>query len=57
MSFLKRFTYLFTGYEYTVAVFQIDRKRASDPPITGDGEPLCGCWDLNSGPLEERAVL
>jgi hypothetical protein len=20
-------------------------------------EPPCGCWDLNSGPLEEQSVL
>jgi hypothetical protein len=29
---------------------------ASDP-ITDDCEPPCGCWDLNSGPLEEQSVL
>jgi hypothetical protein len=27
-------------------------KRASDPTVNGC-EPLCGCWELNSGPLEE----
>jgi hypothetical protein len=32
------------------------QKRASDP--TTDGcEPLCGCWELSSGPLEEQSVL
>ena len=25
--------------------------------ITGGCEPPCGCWDLNSGPLEEQSVL
>jgi hypothetical protein len=25
--------------------------------ITGDYEPPCGCWDLNSGPLDEQSVL
>jgi len=31
------------------------QKRASDP--TTDGcEPPCGCWELNSGPLEEQPV-
>jgi hypothetical protein len=30
--------------------------RVSDL-ITDGCEPLCGCWDLNSGPLEEQSVL
>jgi hypothetical protein len=25
--------------------------------ITDGGESPCGCWDLNSGPLEEQSVL
>ena len=32
------------------------QKRAPDP-ITDGCEPPCGCWELNSGPLEEQAVL
>ena len=32
------------------------QKRASDP-ITDGCEPPCGRWELNSGPLEEQAVL
>jgi hypothetical protein len=32
------------------------QKRASDL-ITDGCEPPCGCWDLNSGPSEEPAVL
>ena len=32
------------------------QKRASDPIIDGCEPPL-GCWGLNSGPLEEQAVL
>ena len=32
------------------------QKRASDP-ITDGCEPPCGCWELNSGPLEERLLL
>jgi hypothetical protein len=31
-------------------------KRVSDL-IMGGCEPPCGCWDLNSGPLEEQSVL
>jgi hypothetical protein len=34
----------------------IRQKRASDS--TTDGwEPSCGCWELNSGPLEEQPLL
>jgi hypothetical protein len=32
------------------------QKRASDP-ITDGYEPPCGCWELNSGPLEEQQSL
>ncbi|XP_049984502.1 cytochrome b-c1 complex subunit 7-like [Alexandromys fortis] len=32
------------------------QKRAPDL-ITNGCEPPCGCWELNSGPLEEQAVL
>jgi hypothetical protein len=32
------------------------QKRASDPIIDGS-EPPCGCWELNSGPLEKQSVL
>ena len=32
------------------------QKRASDP-VTDGCEPPCGCWELNSSPLEEQSVL
>ena len=32
------------------------QKRAPDP-ITDGCEPICGCWELNSGPMEEQAML
>ena len=32
------------------------QKRAPDL-ITDGCEPPCGCWELNSGPLEEQSVL
>jgi len=35
---------------------QTHQKRASDP-ITDGCEPPCGCWELNSGPLEEQSML
>ena len=31
------------------------QKRASDPILDGYKLP-CGCWELNSGPLEEQPV-
>jgi hypothetical protein len=35
---------------------QTHQKRAADP-ITDGCEPPCGCWELNSGPLEEQLAL
>jgi hypothetical protein len=35
---------------------QTHQKKISDP-ITDGCEPPCGCWELNSGPLEEQSVL
>jgi hypothetical protein len=35
---------------------QTHQKRVPDP-ITDGYDPPCGCWDLNSGPLEEQSVL
>jgi hypothetical protein len=40
----------------TVAVLRQHQKRVSDL-IMDCCEPPCGCWDLNSGPLEEQSVL
>jgi hypothetical protein len=41
---------------YTCSCLQTHQKRASDF-ITDGCEPPCGCWDLNSGPLEDQSVL
>jgi len=35
---------------------QTHKKRASDP-ITDGCEPPCGCWELNSVPVEEQSLL
>jgi hypothetical protein len=35
---------------------QILQKRVSNL-VTDGCEPPCGCWDLNSGPLEKQSVL
>jgi len=49
---------LFIYYVYSVlsACIPAGQKRASDP-ITDGCELPCGCWELNSGPLEEQTVL
>ena len=39
-----------------MSTLQTHQKRTSDP-ITDGCEPPCGCWELNSGPLEEQSVL
>ena len=48
--------YLFIICVYTVAVFKYSR-RGHQIFVTDGCEPPCGCWDLNSGPLEEQSVL
>ena len=55
ISFLN---YLFTYYVYNIlsVCMPIGQKRAPDL-ITDGCEPPCGCWELNSGPLEEQAML
>ena len=35
---------------------RVCQKRAPDH-ITDGHEPPCGCWELNSGPLDEQSVL
>jgi hypothetical protein len=42
---------------YTVAVFRCTRRGRKSDLIMGGCEPPCGCWKLNSGPLEEQSVL
>ena len=54
LFFKKKFIYLFNECKHTVTL-QTHQKRASDP-ITNGCEPPCGCWELNSGPLEEQPV-
>ena len=46
-SFIVLKNYLFYLYEDTVAVFRHTRRD----PIADGCEPPCGCWELNSGPL------
>ena len=51
--FLK--VYLFIICKYTVAVFRHPRRQHQISLRMV--EPLCGCWDLNSGPLVEQSTL
>jgi hypothetical protein len=40
----------------TTCMYSCRQKRAPDY-ITDGREPPCGCWELNSGPLEELTVF
>jgi hypothetical protein len=49
--------YLFIMYMSILSLSSdTHQKRASDP-VTDGCEPPCGCWELDSGPLEEQSVL
>jgi len=48
--------FIYFMYMTTLSLLQTHQKRASDS-ITDGCEPPCGCWELNSGPLEEQSVL
>jgi hypothetical protein len=54
--------FFFFNYVFILCIWvhcsclQMHQKRASDP-MTDGCEPLCGCWEWNSGPLEEQPVL
>jgi hypothetical protein len=52
LFFKDLFMYM-SGLPACTASFQ---KRASDPIIDGCEAP-CGCWELNSGPLEKLSVV
>jgi hypothetical protein len=53
--FFKIYLFISCSWEHC-CYLQIHQKRASDL-ITDGCEPPCGCWELNSGPLEEQSVL
>ena len=49
---------LFIYYIYSVLLACILAGQKREPDLITDGcEPPCGCWKLNSGPLEEQSVL
>jgi hypothetical protein len=51
IQFFKKIIYFI--YVSTLLRLQTHQKRASDP-IIDDYQPPCGCWELNSGYLEEQ---
>jgi hypothetical protein len=48
--------YVYT-HTHTVDVYRHTRRGRTSALITNGCEPPCGCWDLNSGSLEEQSVL
>ena len=38
-------------------LLSLDTPEEGSDPITNGYESPCGCWDLNSEPLEEQPVL
>jgi hypothetical protein len=53
--FKKRFIYLLC-IQCSACMYPAGQKRATD--LIADGcEPLCGFWELNSGPPEQQTVL
>ena len=43
--------------QYSVCVCMPAGQKRAPHPITDDCEPPYSCWGLNSGPLEEQAML
>jgi hypothetical protein len=55
--FIYLFIYLFINNVSTLLLFLDTHQKRELDPIIGDCEPPCGCWELNSEPLEEQSVL
>jgi hypothetical protein len=56
MAFFFFLRFLYYVYGILPTSMPAGQKRAPDL-IIDDYKPPCGCWDLNSGSLEEQAVL
>ena len=52
VTFFKDYLYV---YSVLFACMPAGQKRA--PYLIADCEPPCSCWELNSGPLAEQAML
>jgi hypothetical protein len=55
-TFKKMYVYILYVYSVLPVCLPACQKRAPDLIIDGN-EPPYGCWELNSGPLEEQTVL
>jgi len=53
---LVKFLFFLKNYLSLLTCMPAGQKRAPDL-ITDGCEPPRGCWDLNSGPLEEQSML
>jgi hypothetical protein len=54
----KIFSKRFINYVYSGLPVYMPAGQKRTPDLIIDGcEPPCGCWELNSGPLEEQPVL
>jgi hypothetical protein len=51
------FIYLFIYYMCVHCSYLQTHQKGALDPITDSCEPPCGCWELNSEPLEEQSVL
>jgi hypothetical protein len=51
-----KFFFFLTNIFLFISCMWVHQKRALDP-ITDGCEPPCGCWGLNSGPLEQSVLL
>jgi hypothetical protein len=47
---------IYVSHVYLVSSEAREDVRSSKTTVT-DGEPPCGCWESNLGPLEEQSVL
>ena len=51
------FKYLFYYVYSILSVCMPEGQKRAPDPITDGCEPPSGCWELNSGSLEEQAML
>jgi hypothetical protein len=56
-SFLTFFLNLLISYMSTLYCHCLQTHQRTSDPITDGCEPPCGCWEFNSGALEELSVL
>ena len=55
--FKKDFKKVKKGFIYFMYMSTLCSQKMALDPITDGCEPPCGCWEVNSGPLDEQSVL